>query len=159
MALGLRIDRVCRGRGGAATLALASGALVLVSAIGHRLIANDEPIGSFAAIALVLCASLGWRLSRDRRLMAGGTLQVDEGGELAWRVVHPGPPGAARHDEAAQALRPEAWCIGVRRVRISVRGAGDVAFDLWVDRTRCTEAQWRALRRWLIWLQRGGAAA
>ncbi len=103
--------------------------------------------GVLLAAAPFACAAAWWR---GGRRLAWGRLCVDPEGQARWQ--------ARGRPRAAESVRIERWWASEHLVwiRFSGRAAG-VPHDLLLARGAFEPAQWRSLRTWLTWLERGAA--
>lgn len=124
--------------------------VVALAAAGFALaawLASSPWGGILLAVAPFACAA-AWQ--RGGHGLARGRLSVDPAGQACWQA----PDGQG----AAQPVRIERWCVTERLVwiRFSTQLAG-ARRDTLVARGACEPAQWRSLRTWLAWLERGAA--
>lgn len=126
------------------TVALAAGGFTLAAWL-----AASQWAGALLAAAPLACA-VAWR--RGGRRLAWGRLSVDPAGQGCWQARDGQEPGVA------EPVRIERWCATERMVWIRFAGqAAGRQRDTLIARGDCEPAQWRSLRTWLAWLERGAA--
>jgi hypothetical protein len=105
--------------------------------------------------AAALAAWTGWR---SGRLVEAGRLRVDAAGRASWLAASAGAnPGRSLDDpRRASPIEPWQWQLGADEVWVLARDAHGARLALRMGRPDCDEHQWRALRRWLVWLGRSG---
>lgn len=157
-----RVQSLLAAAHGCASAGVLGGALQLLLG-GHRLAA--------AALLLLLLPVLwAWRRSHLALRCQAGRLSVDANGEAAWCAS---PPAAGQAQAQApqaqvqalqaqarapglppQALHPLRWHVFLGVVWLHAQ-AGAQPLHLLSGVDVAGDRQWRALKRWLRWLDRG----
>ncbi|MCZ7558773.1 MAG: hypothetical protein M5U30_00895 [Burkholderiaceae bacterium] len=127
------------------TVALAAGGFAIAAWL-----APSQWAGALLMAAAPFACAAAWR--RGGRRLAWGRLSVDPAGQGRWQARDGQGAGAA------EPVRIERWCATERLVWIRFSGepAGRPR-DTLIARGACEPAQWRSLRTWLAWLERGAA--
>jgi len=128
-----------------ATVALAVGGFAIAAWL-----APSQWTRAFLLAAAPLACAAAWR--RGGRRLAWGRLSVDAAGQGCWKARDRQEAGVA------EPVRIERWCATERLVWIRFSGPAEGRpRDTLIARGACEAAQWRSLRTWLAWLERGAA--
>lgn len=132
---GTRLRRIAAGLGALGTVALALG-----------LINADLWLWGLVALGLGL-ALAGWVGYRPGVPGPVGLLVVDAAGSVNW---------SDRRGLSVPA-RASSWRRGSSLVWLQLQDPSGHRLDLLISRRQCADAQWSALARWLLWLERGSS--
>jgi len=123
---------------------------VILAATSFALAAWLAP-PAWAGAWLVCGVAAGWAAWRyGGRRLSWGRLSVDETGGGCWQAQE----DAA--GEGARIVRIERWCATEHLVWLRFAEAGEGGRrDTLIARDACSAEQWRRLRAWLTWLERG----
>jgi len=112
-----------------------------------RFAVAGAPVVSALLLSLALPVALCWRRSLAA-CGSGGWLAVDATGAARWSLAG----DASGEGEAVEPLR---WHVfaGMAWIEMGASGGRRLGFLSGVD--RASDEQWRALMRWLRWLDRG----
>ncbi|MEY3664517.1 MAG: hypothetical protein RLZZ153_699 [Pseudomonadota bacterium] len=132
---GTRLKRIAAGLGALGTVALALG-----------LINADLKLWSLIVLGLGL-ALTGWVGFRPGIPGPVGLLEVDAAGAVKWS------DGRGLSVPA----RASSWRRGSSLVWLQLQDPSQHRLDLLISRRQCTDQQWSALARWLLWLERGSS--
>ncbi|MCP5264682.1 MAG: hypothetical protein H6934_01125 [Burkholderiaceae bacterium] len=146
----LRVRTSCQRRSRRAQWLAAMAASAGIASIVAKNPVDGTSAGlETVAIATLLFAVLLGCVIRDFRPLSSGELSIDARGRFAWA-----PAAGPR----PMAVEPQAWYLGADRLWMTVAMPGTKrSRRIVVDRVGLDESRWRALRSWVVWLERGGA--